>query len=59
MDPSAPCGRMMDNMVGSLERRSGSLEGPLDASALPVSAVVETLYGCGDRGHKCNQWDKK
>lgn len=56
MDPSAPCGHMMDNRADNLGRRSGSLEDP---SALSVSVVVETLGGCGDRDHRYNLWDKK
>lgn len=59
MDPSAPCEHMTDNRADNLGRRSGSLEDPLDASALSVSAVVETPGGCGDRDHRCNLLDKK
>lgn len=59
MDPSAPCEHMMDNRAGNLGRQPGSLGGPLDASALFVSVVVETLCGCGDRDHRYNLWDKK
>lgn len=49
----------MDNRADNLGRRSESLEDPLDASALSVSVVVETLGGCGDRDHRYNLWDKK
>lgn len=59
MDPSARCEHTMDNRVGSLRRQSGSLGGPLDASALSVLAVVETPCGCGDRGHRYSPWDRK
>lgn len=59
MGPSARCEHTTDNRVGNLGRRFGSLEDPLDASALSVSAVVETLCGCGDRGHRYNPWDRK
>lgn len=54
-----PCGCMrclMRNKADSLGHQFGSLEAPSGAS---VSVVVETLYDCGGRDHRCNLWDRK